>query len=275
MTLNKYGITERKKAELDALIIEVQNTKDEVQELQVDVTSLTEKNTEFAGFLSVAETTLETALTNKNLVDQVVNDAGNLKLEAKEARKQTDKANNKIQNLTGQVTQVVDQLIFASEMINKLAEMINRKKALNPLISDDMVARITTAVTDANNAVAVTLIAMKACYASFDSGKESKSITGLEYQQADHLFKALTGGEKQAAPLYKTLTGGEKEKASIQRLLHTAYDDAVESKQKALTAMAETTKQLNTAQKELNVATIKLNSLKAGLAAENAAALAA
>ncbi len=267
--MSKYGITESKKADLDALKIDVKNQEGKVQCLQANMNSLTEKNNEFAGFLSVAETTLETARTNKNLVDQVVNNVKNLKMEAKEARKQTDKANSSIKNLIGQVTQVVDQLIFTSEIIDKLADMINRKKALNPLISDDMVARIATAGADANNAVAVTLTAMKACYASFHSGKESKSITELESQQASQLFNALTGSKG------KKENDLKKPKASIRELLHTAYETAVESKRKAINAKTETTRQLNSAQKELNQASIKLNSLKAGLAASNAAALAA
>ncbi len=72
------------------------------------------------------------------------------------------------------INSVINKLIYSAESINKLANLVVRKKAQNPLISDELVSMITTAGTDANNAVAVTLVALKSAF----GGTSSESGVG-------------------------------------------------------------------------------------------------
>jgi hypothetical protein len=53
------------------------------------------------------------------------------------------------------------RIIKVSEDIKKLSHLIIKMKALNPLISDDLIDNLTTTVTNANQAVALTIIALK------------------------------------------------------------------------------------------------------------------
>ncbi len=75
----KYGVTERKKAELDALTTMVTDAQFDVQQYQAIVNSLTEKSQNFQGFLSAAEANKQLALSNKNTVDSLVNAALDLR----------------------------------------------------------------------------------------------------------------------------------------------------------------------------------------------------
>lgn len=260
--MKRYGITERKKAELDSLNIQVLDAQADVAQYQSIVTSLTAKWTNYQAFLATATKNKATAYTNKVLVDQLVQSAANLQSNSDIAFNEMVLADARTRTLTANVNDVMNKLIYSSEVINKLATLVVRKKALNPLISDELVSMIITAGTDANTAVALTLVALQSTFAAQSTEMEAETAVGLEYTQSIGLSKLLTGGVAGGSP------------TSLQGLFHQAFTDAKTNYILIERANLRTTKQLNMAKANLNTAQVKLKSLQSGLAAANAAALA-
>ncbi len=190
---SKYGITERKKAELDALTTQVTDAQYLVNERQAVVDSLTLKSAEFTGFLNNALAQKDTALTNLNLVEDVVNTITNLMGNVAIAAAQTSAADIRIANTAENVNIMVNQLIFCADLVDKLNTLITKKKALNPLISDELVSVMSQATSDANDAVAVSLTALQSCYAAMASSSEAMDITLVESAQTYELLQLITG----------------------------------------------------------------------------------
>lgn len=263
----KYGITESKKAELDTLTNDVLNAQIEVEQYQAIVDALTAKVSNFQSYLTIADGRRTQALNNKNLVDQLVQSSYDLQNNSGIAFNDMVLADSKTKKLATKIKQLIDKQIYTAELIDKLSIMIARQKALNPLISDDLVSRITKAGKDANNAVALTLIALNSTFASEASNMESEAATALEYDQSMILYQTITGTNPDGtkSTLYVK---------SLKALLYKAYKKAKDDFDEAQTALNITTEQLNTANTSLNDSQIKLQSLQSGLAAGNAAALA-
>ncbi|HET6992935.1 MAG TPA: hypothetical protein VFJ43_16505 [Bacteroidia bacterium] len=262
----KYGVTEKKKAELDALTLEVLDAQQEVDQFQAIVTALTTKLNNFQTVLAVADTNRASALNNRNLCDQLVQAFLDLQNNSAIAFNEMVIADTTTQSLATSITTVMNKLIYSAEVINKLANYVVRKKALNPLISDELVSMLTTAGNDANNAVALTLVALQSTFAAQASNMESQSATALEYIQSQDVYQLMTGTDADGKPI----TG----RVSLKSLLYAAYKDALSYYDLMLTAVKGTTIQLNNAQTNLNKAQVQLKSLQSGLAAGNAAALA-
>ncbi|SEB37473.1 hypothetical protein SAMN04489761_0257 [Tenacibaculum sp. MAR_2009_124] len=264
---NKYGVTEQKKETLDSLSNQVLDAQNEVAQLQAIVQSLTEKSNKLTNQLNLAEENKKQTLSNKELGDEVISKVKELDQLSETAVSEVEIANAKSKSCATQVKNLIDKLIYSSEVINKLANLVIRKKALNPLISDELVEMVSKAGTDANNAVALTLKALEAVFASQATILESNG--------------SLVIGKEQAAKLYEYFIGQEVDNVensipdtNVQELLEVAHDVSVSTYSSALLASEDNTKQLNAAENDLNRATIKLSSLESGYAAAKAAALA-
>jgi hypothetical protein len=268
--LQKYGITEKKKAELDLLKNQVIDATAIVQQQQTIVNSLNEKTTRYQGYLLVSESNRTHALSNKNLIDQVIQNAYDLAFNSKNAFVQTVSATQDASKVTQNISDLISKLIYSVEIINKLSNLVIRKKALNPLISDDLITRINTAGTDANNAVALTLVALKSTLAAEASVLESEAAITLESKQATKLYLTLSDEKSLDTPLSVLPVSN----TSIRALLYNAYKNAQIAYEKANTANDETGRQLSIATANLNKAQIKLQSLQSSLAAATAAAYA-
>ncbi|MBL0739545.1 hypothetical protein JI750_21820 [Flavobacterium sp. GN10] len=268
--LQKYGITEKKKAELDTLKNQVIDATAIVQQQQTIVNSLTEKATRYQGYLLTSESNRTHALSNKNLVDQVIQNAYDLALNSKNAFAQTVLSAQDTTRVSNNISDLISKLIYSVEIINKLSNLVIRKKALNPLISDDLISRINTAGNDANNAVALTLVALKSTLAAEASILESEGAITLESKQATKLYLTLTDEKS----LDTALSPQPASKTSARALIYEAYKNAQVAYEKANTANDETARQLSIATSNLNKAQIKLQSLQSSLAAATAAAYA-
>lgn len=260
----KYGINEKKKKELDLLTSQVLDAENNVTQLQAIVDSLTQKSATFQAFLATADANRSQALSNKNMIDNVVQMANDLQQNSEIAFTEMVLAKEKSESVAENINSVIGKLIYSAESINKLANLIVRKKAQNPLISDELVSTITTAGTDANNAVALTLIALKSSFAAQATSQESEAACTLEYTQSITLTDTLSKDKET-----KTTTS-----QCIQNMLNDAYTTAKDDYERAQDANNKTLKQLNQKTVELNKAQIQLRSLQLGLAAANAAALA-
>ena len=106
---------------------------------------------------------------------------------------QSGNANDAICQTSETVATLINQLIFSVDVIEKLTGFVNRQKAVNKVIPDELVTVLNTATTDANSAVALTLTALQSCYASVSSADEAKSVSDLELSQAIDLENLLMG----------------------------------------------------------------------------------
>jgi len=269
-TPSKYGITERKKQEIDFLTQQVLDAEHEVEQYQAIVDSLTDKATKLAGELASAEANKAKALSNKNSVDTVINNAKDLYENSGVTYQEVSAAETSIKNVATEINTVVNKLIYSAEVINKLSNLVIRKKAINPLISDELVTMVTQASSDANNAVALTLVALESVFASQATTIESESAMSLELLQATKLYEFITG----KSDLDKVENDMSTKKTSLKYYLYTAYDITSNMYEEVLKASEDNTSQLNDAKASLQAAQIKLSSLQSGLAAANAAALA-
>ncbi|QHS56456.1 hypothetical protein GWR56_13245 [Mucilaginibacter sp. 14171R-50] len=260
----RYGVTEKKKSELDALTLQVTDAQYTVQQLQAIVDSLTVKAANFQAYLVTNDNNRVQALNNKNLVTQIVQSATTLQQNSETAFNAIVIADAKTRDVAVGVKALIDKLIYAAEVINKLSNLIIRKKALNPLINDDLVTRVSTAGADANNAVALTLVALQSAYAAQASNLQSEAASALQYTQAMKLFDVLTVNGADSKDTSKSIT----------TLLDEAYENAKKAYDQSLKASNATNQQLSEATANLVQAQIKLRSYQLGLAAANAAALA-
>ncbi|HTR00570.1 MAG TPA: hypothetical protein VMH83_11290 [Candidatus Acidoferrum sp.] len=188
----KYGINEQKQAELNQLSTQVQDATFKVDELQAVVDSLTAKSQTFQGFLTEADNNRSTALTNLNLMNQVVSQVEELQQNSAIVLQNAESAHKQTDRVVAEMAELVNELIFACEFIDKAEQAVIRKKTLVPLISDELVKVMTTAVSDGNNAVALMLTALQSCYAAQASGKDSHEIMRLEHDQTAALHKHMT-----------------------------------------------------------------------------------
>lgn len=267
VSTRKYAITEKKKAELDELALQVLDAQHDVDQYQAIVSALTLKLSDFESFLATAENNRAIALTNKNQMNQLAQGIQDLSENSVLAFNEMVLADGKTKDLAVQVKEVMDKLIYAVEIINKLANIVISKKALNPLISDELISMIGQAGNDANNAVALTLVALKSTFAAQASNMESEATSALLLTQARALYHVMTG---------KNADGSAPKNNAIplNELFDLTYSHAKKRFDQVQAANVVTTRQLNQASTLLNRAQIKLGSLQSGLAAANAAALA-
>ncbi|PCI96274.1 MAG: hypothetical protein COB15_10920 [Flavobacteriales bacterium] len=284
----KYGVTEKKKEELDELQINLLKTQRNVDQEKAIVTALSEKSEKLKGFLTVAGDNSAQALSNRNLVDEIITLAENLQSNSKIAFSEMAAAKAKTQVVSVEIKALIDKLIFSAELINKLSNLVIRKKAQNPLISNELVAMVGAAGADANNAVALTLVALKSAYTALSSGIESRATTALQYNQVKDLYTSLTGisvaetddklqGDSMinATKIVKSKsTDSKKVTKCIKELLYEAYENALVEYEILHKASIDTTKQLSSAKAKLDKEEVQLTSYKSGMAAATAAALA-
>lgn len=279
-TLNpKMDFTEEKKRELDSLTNQVIDAQYEAAQLQATVISFSDKSQKILLCLAAAEADRTYTLNNKNLLDGVIENALTLRNNSQLVFGKMCYANVQKKILTKDAKALIDMLIYSAEMINKLSTLIHRKKALNPLISDELVSLVNTAGKDANNAVALTLVALKSTFAAQAASIESEATTTLEYTQAIKLYQVLTGDDNVKGDDKNLSTNAEDIKklstTSLKTLMYDAYINAKDNYDRLHKASNEIAKQLKIVIAKSNKAQIKVKSLQSGLAAATAAAYAA
>lgn len=273
-----YGIADQKKAELDLLTAQVNQAQYEVVQQQVIVNSLAAKSNQFSSFLTQADANQATALSNFNLVKDAMSSVKSLVASTKLANQQTGAATEGICKVSGKMAELINKLIFSVEIIDKLAQLINKQKTINPLVPDSLITFLSKATADANNAVALTLTALQSCYAAEATLLESKSAMKLGDDQANDLKAKMEQGwnpQKECITTTDCLFGFTDNSDGVVSLLYRAYQSASDKYQAALWDNNSVTKQLTYAQEQLAEATTLLNSYQAGLAAATAAAYAA
>ncbi|PCK08969.1 MAG: hypothetical protein COA42_06420 [Alteromonadaceae bacterium] len=267
------GVANSKKAEIDSLTDQINNAQYEVDQLTAVVQSLTAKSTQFSQFLNEADSNKTMALGHLNKVTDIASSAKHTRSNTITSVKQTREAKQSMSQAAEQVSYLINKLILAVELIDKQVQSVNKLKASNPIIPDQLISELSKASTDANNAIATTLTSISSGYAAEASLLEAFKIAERGYVVATNLHNKIiqTGNPDNA----NTKTDLGKESAGIQYLLQDAYDQAVKTYGQALAANDIVTVQLAFSQTQLDDATASLNSLNSGYSAAEAAAFAA
>lgn len=263
------GVSVNKKADLDALTRQITVATAAVADWQNVVTALTAKSTQFAGYLANADANRNAALTNLNLMRDAAGSSVQLQQTSELAQKQTNRAVDKIGLASAQVADLIYKLIFSCELVDKLAQLVNKQKLINPTIPDDLIKYLGKATADANTAMAATLTAMSSCYAAEATGLESKEAMQLIVKQIQNLYAQVMA----SAPAAQNKK--QETPTDLMSMFEYNYQTALTDYQSALTANTAVSQQLAHAQLSLSNATSVLNSVKLGLAAATAAAFAA
>ncbi|MES1181289.1 MAG: hypothetical protein ABUL44_00695 [Flavobacterium sp.] len=268
MSVTKYGITEKKAAELAALSIEVDQARHQVEQLQAIVSSQNERSASFKVMQSAAEADCNIALNNKGAAEKLVQNVFDLHNELQVWLEEMNLANAKTETLSEQVNVCINKLIYAATLFNKLANMIVRKKELNPLIPGELISLLNEVGKDADNAVALTMVAFKVSLAAQVVNLQSQFEFSFAYNLSSDLYNAICGNEY----LHNNASG------LSGTLLINAMDEVFENTkllyEKSINASESINQQLVRSISALNNANTKLSSLQAGLAAGNAAAMA-
>lgn len=272
------GIADQKKAEIDLLGELVNRAQYQVNQQQTIVNSLKAKADQFNGFLNQANQNKNTALANLDQVTDAFNQVGNLHQATIKAQAQTDKATTAVCVGSKGVAELINKLIFSVEIINKVAQLIIRQKAINPLIPTELISFMTKAGTDANNAIALTLTALQSAYAAEASLLGAQGLNELAFGQVRDLSERMTKGwDVHCNTLISPtpILGRASNSDGIVALLNRAYQIAVDTYNQALWNSNSVNKQLSFAEAQLARASTRLNSYQSGLAAATAAAYAA
>ncbi|WP_139367110.1 hypothetical protein [Sediminibacterium ginsengisoli] len=253
LSSQEYGISESKIALLNTLAQKVNKEQHNVEKKKVVVSSLSEKMQLTRSFLEAAEAGRTRAYANLNLVNELTQEIKNLEKSADEVYHEMETTTTKSLAFAHELKNTTGKLICAAELLNKMANLIIRKKALNPLISDELINLTGQAGNNANNAVASMLAAMKTAVTAI-SGHQS-SLTAATSVKAQIKSLQLTAGKN-------------KNDMSLQQLYQQAYNNAnLACEQTAIAAGKATL--------ELNAASIKLNKAQTGLTSFQAAFTAA
>lgn len=221
--VSNQRIAQQKLANIDALSIEATDALYYVEECQAVVDSLALKSEQFEGYLTDALSWRDVALRNLNEAQQLSAQTQGLYANLQSMQQQTHKANAKVKQTSGIMTSLVDELNLSSQVVDKLSALLSRKKALNPLISDELIVQVAKATTDCNTAVTATLKALQSCFISIASIEEASLITGLGVSQSKQLNEDVTGTEldviKQETAYYQSCHELQHLKQDLAKLI--------------------------------------------------------
>ncbi|WP_299683504.1 hypothetical protein [uncultured Dokdonia sp.] len=261
-----FGVVEVKKENIKTLESEILAAQNTLGKQQAIVGALKTKSVRIEKDLAISETNKNNALTTKNLLNTVMLQVEELLANSKEVAVQTEDATSKINEVSQTITMVTRKLIYAAELSTKLSNLVIRKKAVDPLISDELISLVTTASVDANNAVSLTLTALNSIFTAQTPTINSDAIVVLENKQVTQLYESLT-----ASHIHKI---GDTSEKNIKQCIDQVYENTLDQYTSTLAASTDITKQLHHAKADLATAKTNLESLEAALAAANAAMLA-
>jgi chromosome segregation ATPase len=254
------NINSIKQQEVDRLSDEVLNAQYEVDQLQANVTSYTQKLSVFEGLLAETEAQKEKTSANVDLLNTVIQQVSDLEKNTSSSVEEIAEVDSNIQDLTDQVNNLVNQLIYTVELVNKASDSVVKKKAVNPLIPDDLATMMAAACKDANTAVALTLTALKSTIEAASTTTSANPLVALINHTTSTLKEEVVG------PYSST-----RRQQSLKEMIYQADDEAKSEYNTLLTANKEIKDQLELENDELEKAQNRLEKLKGRLSAAQAA----
>ncbi len=250
--------------------------------------SFVEKANTFTELYNEAEADLQTAEGYWKLFLQVKSDLEALKETANEANLIAVDVQRDIRQLIIAWEEVTADTLKAAEAIVLTARYIQKRKASNPLISNDLVKDATAAAKAAEKTVAAVVKAFKAALSTLSSSAQANNSTALTNVYINLAMTALIENKSEDGKLPKLLSKllideeipkGEldviKKWASNKKPLEESLKDALkEAKSKdkrALMASEQANKEMNKAKEELALAQATLATWEAALLAAKTA----
>lgn len=288
--IRPVDVTAKKSAKIEFLQRKVNDVSTVFANAESKYQSFVEKANTFTELYNEAEIDLQTAEGYWKLFLQLKSDLEALKETANEANLIAVDVQHDIRQLIIAWEEVTADTLKAAEAIVLTARYIQKRKASNPLISNDLVKDATAAAKAAEKTVAAVVKAFKAALSTLSSSAQANNSTALTNVYINLAMTALIENKSEDGKLPKLLSKllideeipkGEldviKKWASNEKPLEESLKDALkEAKSKdkrALMASEQTNKEMNKAKEELALAQATLATWEAALlAAETAVA---
>ncbi len=230
MSAHKYGINEKKKANVSALTDSVEKLQFCMAQQQSVVDALTQKSIEFTASLAMAERKRDLASVQSDLAIEAVSCIKTIKRKTNLVKKQTNKSDAKINQTVTQMTELVKQVIFSVEIVNKLVALIQKKKSSGAIISSELSSVMSNAASNANIAVSSTLLALRSCHAAMATGEECSQLTEQEVHESIDLYALITG-ETKILSRYQKMCEAVKKVEAIERAMEESVPKVSQSSQ--------------------------------------------
>ncbi len=209
----KLADTKKSKAsdKLNSFIKEVQNTKEEIDLLEATVSDLSKKAVWMQHKQIRTRTYGNSILEYRNNLLQIIETVNDLMTNESILRLEVIAANKKINQLTKVVDELLKKLLFTMELVNKLSSTIIRKKALNPLISDDLLRSVSIIAENSSLAVDVSLLALQYTFNTLSASNELVAITKQTQLHLSTYYRLLADDKKKQMSLSYLINQEEKE----------------------------------------------------------------
>ncbi|OYQ36202.1 hypothetical protein CHU95_05275 [Niveispirillum lacus] len=246
-------IAQLKQAEINALTDAVARLQREVVTRQTVIDNLSARAQHFQDRLTEADTARATALATLNQAQSAQSAANGLAGACLESHHQVTAVDESLTNVADAEADLLRQLTFVINLLEKAGQLANKQKASNPLIPDTLIDQLSRAAGDCANVVALALVAQDSCLTASAGLSVTRGTLDLARSQADHLRHDLQPGKHHEAGVL----------GHLERL----YQRSADHYNAALAVSTNATAQLDHANAALATAKARLASLQAGLAA--------
>ncbi len=276
-----------KEQDLRALKMEVFRAQQETNKCQEIITALTAKMAMNEEYLNTVEAYKKQAGENKTLGDQLMLSVFDLGQNSGIALNKAKDANEKSNEAAKSITTTMNLLVSAGKAIDELHALIIKTKAVNPLVSEELINMADAACKDASKTISLGLVALKSAFEAVANNTETEAIMELEHAQFMTLCEVLTK-EKDPKKVVEALEKGcalascddsckeeylkKLNPLCLQAGLYHSYGQFSADGALAKTSLTKATSELSVANGNLKTSQITLTSLEAGLTAAKAAA---
>lgn len=288
--LRPIGVTGNKSTKIEFLQRMVNDASTVVAKAETTYNSLVEKANIFTELYNEAAADLQTAEGYWKLFLQIKSDLQALNETANDANLVAVSAHYDLRQLIIAWEEVTADTLKAAEAIVLTSNYIQKRKASNPLISNDLVEDAIAAAKAAEKTVAKVVAAFKDALNALSSSAQAKNSTALTNVYINLAMTALIENKSKDGKLPKLLSKiltdeeipkGEQavikkwtsNKKSLEESLKDAMEQAKSKDKRALIASEQVNKEMNQAKEELAQAQAALATWDAALnAAETAVA---
>lgn len=181
-----------------------QEIKDSNEDIRLLETTLDDLNNKLLWMQEAqlrARTYGSSILAYRNDVLQIIDSVNDLNNNIHIARLEINAANTKIKQLAKMVNPLLQKLLFAIDIINKLSNVVTRKKALNPLISDELLTLISSAGVKSNKAFESSLLCWQGAISILSASNESVANSKQAQLHTADYYRLLAGDKKKQSGL--------------------------------------------------------------------------
>jgi len=162
------------------------------EKLKRDINSLTYELRALNSLLDRVTSDKSQILSIQKQYEQILQDSRALKQLSSDCLNNINSANRRSIAIAKETKDLVDHLMYSSDLVTKLANLIVRKKALNPLISQELITQVIQSTKDTDKAIALSLITLKSSFTAESACLSSQAALSLINEECNTLYKLLT-----------------------------------------------------------------------------------